>query len=58
MLRFVLGHPKTKNPTLKVQPSKLDKNMITSTQIANTKTFACIAVLVFKLLSRKFSFIN
>ena len=32
--------------------------MITSTQITNTDIFAFIAVLVFKLLSRKVLFIN
>ena len=32
--------------------------MIASTQITNTETFAFIAVLVFKLLSRKVLFIN
>ena len=40
---------------LKVQPCKLcdKKYMIVSTQILNTEFFAFIAVLVFKLLSRK-----
>ena len=32
--------------------------MIASTQITNTKIFASIAILVFKLLSRKVLFIN
>ena len=32
--------------------------MIASTQITNTEVFAFIAVLVFKLLSRKVLFIN
>ena len=32
--------------------------MITSTQITNTEIFAFIAVLTFKLLSRKLLFIN
>ena len=32
--------------------------MIASTQIASTKVFAFIAVLVFKLFSRKVLFIN
>ena len=32
--------------------------MIASTQIKNTEIFASIAVLVFKLLSRKVLFIN
>ena len=32
--------------------------MIPSTQITNTEVFAFIAVLVFKLLSRKVLFIN
>ena len=32
--------------------------MMTSTQIANTEIFAFIAILVFKLLSRKVLFIN
>ena len=46
--------------TLKVQWCKLydNKYMIASTQIANTEIFAYIAVLVFKLLSRKVLFIN
>ena len=35
-----------------------DKSMIALTQITNTETFAFIAVLVFKLLSRKVLFIN
>ena len=40
---------------LKVQSCKLynDKYVIASTQIKNTEIFAFIAVLVFKLLSRK-----
>ena len=44
----------------KVQLHKLYNNrcMITSTQITNTDIFALIAVLVFKLLSRKILFIN
>ena len=44
----------------KVQLCKLYNNkcMITSTQITNTDIFALIAVLVFKLLSRKILFIN
>ena len=32
--------------------------MIASTQIINTESFAFIAVLIFKLLSRKYLFIN
>ena len=32
--------------------------MTASTQITNTEIFAFIAILVFKLLSRKFLFIN
>ena len=42
-------------PELKAQSCKLynDKYMIASTQIKNTEIFAFIAVLVFKLLSRK-----
>ena len=32
--------------------------MITTTQITNTETFVFMAVLVFKLLSRKVLFIN
>ena len=36
----------------------LCKYMIASTQITNTEIFVCIAVLVFKLLSRKVLFIN
>ena len=45
---------------LKVQSCKLynSKYMIASTQITNTEIFAFIAVLVFKLLSRKVLFIN
>ena len=35
-----------------------DKYLIASTQITNTEIFAFIAVLVFKLLSRKILFIN
>ena len=46
--------------SLKVQSCKLcnAKYMITSTQITNTEIFTFIAVLVFKLLSRKVLFIN
>ena len=45
---------------IKVQPCKLYKNKYTiaSTQITNTETFAFIAALVFKLLSRKVLFMN
>ena len=45
---------------LKVQSCKLynNKYMIASTQITNTEISAFIAVLVFKLLSRKVLFIN
>ena len=45
---------------LKVQSCKLynNKYMIASTQITNTEIFAFIAVLVFKLFSRKVLFIN
>ena len=45
---------------IKVKPCKLhyNKYMIVSTQITNTEIFAFIAVLVFKLLSRKVLFIN
>ena len=45
---------------LKVQSCKLynNKYMIASTQITNTEIFAFIAVLVFKLLSRKVLFIK
>ena len=45
---------------LKVQSCKLynNKYMIVSTQITNTEIFAFIAVLVFKLFSRKILFIN
>ena len=45
---------------LKVQSCKLYENkyMITSKQITNIEIFAFIAVLVFKLLSRKVLFIN
>ena len=54
--RYKLHQPRN----LKVQSCKLHNNkyMIASTQITNTKIFASIAVLVFKLLSRKFLFIN
>ena len=46
--------------SLKVQSCKLynNKYKIASTQITNTEIFAFIAVLVFKLLSRKVLFIN
>ena len=45
---------------LKVQSYKLynNKYMVTSTQITNTEIFAFIAILIFKLLSRKVLFIN
>ena len=45
---------------LKVQSCKLcnNKYMFASTQIRNTKIFAFIAVLVFKVLSPKILFIN
>ena len=45
---------------LKLQSWKLynNKYMIASTQITNTEIFAFVAVLVFKLLSRKVLFIN
>ena len=45
---------------LKVQSCKLydDKYMITSTQTTNTEFFSFIAVLVFKLMSRKVLFKN
>ena len=45
---------------LKVQSCKLynNKYMITATQITNTEIFVFIAVLVYKLLSRKVLFIN
>ena len=45
---------------LKVQSCKLysSKYMIALTQKTNTEIFAFIAVLVFKLLSRKVLFIN
>ena len=48
------------NLGLKVQSCKLynNKYVIASTQITNTEIFAFIAVLVFKLLSRKVLFIN
>ena len=52
--------PFYKCTTLKVQSCKLrhNKYMIASTQITNTEIFAFLAVLVFKLLSRKVLFIN
>ena len=45
---------------LKVQSCKLydDKYVITSTQTTNTEFFSFIAVLVFKLMSRKVLFKN
>ena len=45
---------------LKVQSYKLynNKYMIALTQVTNIEIFAFIAVLVFKLLSRKVLFIN
>ena len=45
---------------LKVQSYKLynNKYMVTSTQITNTEILAFIAILIFKLLSRKVLFIN
>ena len=45
---------------LKVQSCKLrnSKYMIASAQVANTEIFTFIAVLTFKLLSRKGLFIN
>ena len=54
----VYSQPRTS--VLKVQPCKLyiSKYRITSTQTINTEIFAFIAVLVFKLLSRKVLFIN
>ena len=49
-----------KNFILKVQSCKLYNNiyMIGSTQVTNTEIYAFIAVLVFKLLSRKVLFRN
>ena len=46
--------------SLKAQSCKsyYNKYMMTSTQIANMEIFAFIAILVFKLLSRKVLFIN
>ena len=48
------------NLYLKVQSCKLynNKHMIAPTQIRNTKTFALIALLVFKLLCHDVLFIN
>ena len=45
---------------LKVEPCKLynSKYIIASIEITNTEIFALIALLVFKLLSRKVLFIN
>ena len=44
---------------LQLQSCKLyNKHMIASTEITNTEIFTFIAVLVFKLLSRKVLFIN
>ena len=42
----------------KVQLCKFHKKMIASAQITHTEIFSFIAVLVFKLLSRKVVFIN
>ena len=42
---------------ISVYPS-LNKYMVASTQITNTETYAFIAALVFKLLSRKVLFIK
>ena len=50
----------TEDTHLKVLSCNLynNKYMITSTQITNTEIFAFIAVLVFKLMSRKVLYIN
>ena len=58
-LLFTLCIPCFSIPFL-VQPCKLfnNKYIIASTQIANTGIFAFIAVLVFKLMTRKVLFIN
>ena len=50
----------TRRKNLQVQLCKLysNKHIIVSTQTTNTEVFPFIAVLVFKLLSRKFLFIN
>ena len=56
----ILKPDKGQRIVLKVQSCKLynNKYMIASTQITNTEIFTFIAVLVFKLLSRKILFIN
>ena len=48
------------SPDFKGHSCKLSnsKHMIASTQITNSEIFAFIAVLIFKLLSRKVLFIN
>ena len=64
---FVLGFRtqvgtwfRTRDADLKVQSCKLhsSKYMTASTQIANTDVFAFIAVLIFKLFSRKVLFLK
>ena len=56
----MLKKPASLTEKLKVQSCKFcySKYMIASTQITNTEFFAFIAVLVFKLLSRKLLFVN
>ena len=60
LIGLLLQFKSTLLGTLKVQSCKLynNKYMIVSPQITNTEIFAFIAVLVFKLLSRKVLFIN
>ena len=56
----VIGAENPKTIILKVQSCKFynNKYMIAWTKISNTEAFAFIAVVVFKLLSRKVLFIN
>ena len=56
----IMTRSRLRNKYLKVQSCKScnNKYMIASTQITNTEIFAFIAVLIFKLLSRKVLFIN
>ena len=56
----ILHYVAFKTKPLKVKSCKLynNKYMFASTQITNTESFAVIAVLIVKLLSRKVLFIN
>ena len=57
---YIFPDRRTQWSTLKVQSCKLynNKYVMASTKIANNEIFTLIAVLVFKLLSRKVLFIN